>query len=235
MADQKRGLGGLRREHPIFFWGTTAVLLLLLAATVVVAVRVPEYREEAQLLNARMTDEERETRDRILDSRARRSALAMALLQRELRLKEMEDKEIHLAISLEDSTLALRHGSATLREVPVQIGPDSVIRAPDGRTWRFVRALGERHLRSKEVSPDYTVPEWVYVSRGQQVPPEEQRRVKGGLGRYVMRLDDGTEIYTLPKSGPLANQVKPASFVVAEEHMQAIFDAVQADLPVYIY
>lgn len=235
MADQKRGLSDLRREHPVFFWGAVAVLTLLVVATVVVAVRIPTYREQAQLLNAKMTDAEKETRDRILDSRARRSALAVALLQRELRLKAMEENRMHLAISLEDSTLALRHGNATLRKVPIQIGADSVIRAPDGRTWRFVRALGERHLRSKEVSPDYVVPEWVYISRGEQVPPEDQRQIKEGLGRYVMRLDDGTEIYTLPQTGPLANQVKPASFVVAEKDMQAIFDAVKADIPVYIY
>jgi hypothetical protein len=235
MADLKRAVGDLRREHPIFFWGTAAVLLVLLAATVAVAVRIPSYRRQAALLDQQMTEEERQTRDRILDSRTRRSQLALALLQRELRLRTLQEEGTHLAISIEDSTLALRHGNATLREVPLQIGPDSVIRAPDGRTWRFVRALGERHLREKETLPEYVVPEWVYLSRGEPVPPEEERTIEGGLGRYVMRLDDGTEIYTLPESGPLAGQVKPASFVVAERDMRAIFDAVKKDIPVYIY
>lgn len=235
MAELKRRFGDLRREHPIFFWGTVTVLVLLVGATIAVAVRIPTYRQQAALLDQRMSETERETRDRILDSRTRRSQLAVALLQREMRLKAMEEEGMHLAISLEDSTFSLRHGSATLREVPVQIGADSVIRAPDGRTWRFVRGLGERHLAAKETSPEYVVPEWVYVSRGEPVPPEEERRIKGGLGRYVMRLDDGTEIYTLPESGPLADQVKPASFVVREQDMRAIFDAVRVDIPVYIY
>ena len=110
-----------------------------------------------------------------------------------------------------------------------------MIRAPDGRTWRFVRALGERHLQSRQQSPEYVVPEWVYLGRGEPVPPEAERTIDGGLGRFVLRLDDGTEIYTRPEAGPLAQGVKPASFVVAEDDMRAIFDAVKPDTPVYIY
>jgi hypothetical protein len=235
MADLNRIISELRREHPIFFWGVLATLVLLLSASTVIGIRIPQYRQQAAELDAKMTEAERETRDRILDSRTRRSQLAIALLQRELRLKSLEEEGLHLAISLEDSTLALRHGAATLREVPVQIGPDSVVRAPDGRTWRFVRALGERHLDERQRSPEYLVPEWIYVSRGQPVPPEAERRIEGGLGDYVLRLDDGTEIYTLPEAGPLADRVKPASFVLTEEDMRAIFDAVKVDTPVYIY
>lgn len=235
MADLNRTIAELRRDHPVFFWGVLVALVLLLSASAVIGMRIPQYRQQAAELDARMSEAERETRDRILDSRSRRSQLAVALLQRELRLKSLEEEGLHLAISLEDSTLALRHGPATLREVRVQVGPDSVIRAPDGRTWRFVRALGERHLDERQTSPEYLVPEWVYIGRGEPVPPEAERRIEGGLGRYVLRLDDGTEIYTLPESGPLAGGVKPAAFAVAEEDMRAIFDAVKVDTPVYIY
>lgn len=228
-------LNTLRRDHPVFFWGVLLFVTLLLTAAVVVAIRVPQYRRDAALLDQRMDQTEREMRDRILDSRARRSELAMALMSRELRLRAMEQKGIHLAISVEDSTLALRHGSATLREIPVQIGPDSVIEAADGRTWRLIRALGERHLQDKEVDPEYVIPEWVYVGRGEPVPPEEERRVEGALGEYVLRLDDGTEIYSEPETGPFAERPKPAAFMAREEDLRAIFDAIKVDVPVYIY
>ena len=117
----------------------------------------------------------------------------------------------------------------------MQIGRDSLIRAPDGRTWRFVRPVGERHVQEKQVSPEYTIPEWVFISRGETVPEEADRRVKGGLGKYVLRLDDGSEIYSVPETGPLAGRVKPASFMVAEKDLQAIFDAIEREAPVYIY
>lgn len=235
MPLDRRTIGNLKKEHPVFFWGVASLLALLLVATITVAVRVPSYMSEAALLDERMSETERETRDQILDSQARRSALALALMRRELALRSMEEKGVHLAISTEDSTLALRHGSATLREVPVAIGPDSVITAPDGRTWRFIRALGERHVADRETSPSYVIPEWVYIGQGQPVPPEGERRMSGALGKYVLRLDDGTEIYSEPEAGPFADRPKPGAFMVAEGDLQAIFEAVRAQAPVYIY
>lgn len=219
----------------MFFWGMTTLMALFLVATGVVASRIPRYQREAEALNREMSAAERATRDQVLQSRAARSEMAVALLRRELRIKGMREKGLHLAVSTEDSTLSLRHGGATLRAVPVRIGPDSVVRGPDGRTWRFVRALGERTIRDKQVSPVYTVPEWVYVGRNLPVPAEEERRVEGGLGRYVLRLDDGTEIYSEPAAGPLAEGVKPASFEVRESDLRAIFDAVREDTPVFIF
>jgi hypothetical protein len=235
MAETRRSLSSLRKDHPVFFWGMVTLILLFAAGSAAVALRVPEYQREAAAMARQMSEEERATRDRILQSQTRRSEMAVALLRRELRLRSLQQKGMHLAISLEDSTLSLRHGKATLRAVPVQIGADSVIRAPDGRSWRFVRALGERRLADKERSPAYTIPEWVYVSRGQPVPAESERTVEGGLGSYVLRLDDGTEIYSTPKAGPLAGAVKPASFMVRERDLMAIFDAVRTDIPVFIY
>jgi hypothetical protein len=236
MPDTITPVKGIRRRHPLFFWGLTTAGLLLATASAVVAMRIPQYQAEASAIDRAMTEAERATRDRILNSQARRSELAMALLQRELRLRSLEEKGAHLAISLEDSTLYFRHGPATLRQVRLEIGPDSTVSAPDGRTWRLVRALGERHLVAKETNPTYTVPEWVYASRGEPVPPEEARRVEGGLGRYVLRLDDGTEIHTRPASGPFAEGIRPAGFIVENEtDMRAIFDALRVDTPVYIY
>ena len=212
------------------------VLLFLLGAAAMVAVRVPQYRQEAADIDRRMTEEEKATRDRILAAQQKKTELGIALLQRELRLKALEENELHLAINTADSTLTLRHGPATLREAKVRIGGDSVITVPGGQTWRFVSALGERHVRDKDVGATYTIPEWVYVSRGQPVPPESERRIAGGLGRYVLRLDDGTEIYSRPDEGPFAEGVKPASFVVeGEADLRAIFDAIGRDTPVYIY
>lgn len=235
MKFDRSTLTRLKRDHPIFFWGTIATLALLIVATVAVAVRVPVYMSQARAIDARMSETERAMRDRILQSQARRSELAVALLRRELRLRSMEQDQIHLALSVEDSTLFLRHGAATLREVPVTIGPDSVITAPDGRTWRLIRALGERHVVDKQTSPSYTIPEWVYIGSGQPVPPESAREVDGALGRYVLKLDDGTLIYSEPETGPFTDAVIPGSFQVPEREMRVMFDAVRTDMPIYIY
>jgi hypothetical protein len=230
------GVKEIRRRHPIFFWGTTTVALLLLTATVVVAARIPQYRSQSQAYDEAMTEAERTARDRILNSEAKRSELAIALIQRELRLKELADESVHLALSTADSTLSLRHGTATLREVRLTVGPDSTVVGPAGKTWRLVQALGERRLEAKESSPTLTVPEWVYVSRGEPLPPESERRIEGGLGDYVLRLDDGTEIHTRPTTGPFTTGARPGAFIVeSEEDMRAMYDALELDTPVYIY
>lgn len=235
MADIRSSIGRLRGDHPVFFWGMVALASLLLVLTLVVAVRIPQYAHQMSLMDRQLDDAERETRDRILQSRTRRSELAIALLQREMRLKALQEEEVHLAIDTRDSTLSLRHGAATLRQIPLQIGGDSIIRGPDGQTWRFVRALGERHLREKEQNPTVTIPEWVYASRGRPVPPVEERRMEGGGGEYVLRLDDGTEIYSRPEEGPLAEAVKPGAFMAEEEELKAIFEGLAIETPVYIY
>lgn len=225
----------LRREHPIFFWGMAVLILSFVGATATVAMRVPEYIRETRALERELSTAERATRDRILAARSEQKSLALAMVQREVRLKSIGQKGLHLAIDLQDSALVLRHGSATLRRVPIRIGPDSVIRGPGDQTWRFIRPLGERTIVEKQVSPEYTIPEWVYVSRGEAVPPVAERTTKGALGRYVLRLDDGNEIYSEPEGGPFAGQPKPASFMASERDLQAFFDAVKTETPVFIY
>jgi hypothetical protein len=226
---------GFRAEHPVFFWGTVSLIALLVVATLAVAWRIPRYNREADEIASRMTAEQRQTRAELMAQRERRTQLAVAVLQRDMRIKSLETRQRHLAVVLKDSVLELRQGRATLRRAKLSIGSDSIVRAPDGRTWRFVRGVGERHIANRRQNPTVTIPEWVYVSRGQPVPPEGERRVAGGMGSYVITLDDGTEIYSQPRAGPLKDTVIPAGFMAQARDLAAIFDAVKEDTPVYIY
>ena len=200
-----------------------------------VGVRIPRYNREADEIASRMTAEQRRTRTELMSHRQKRTQLAVAVLQRDMRIRSLQTTKRHLAIVLKDSVLELRQGRATLRRARLAIGPDSIVRAPDGRQWRFVQGVGERHIASRQQNPTVTIPEWVYVSRGQPVPPEDQRRVDGGMGAYVITLDDGTQIYSQPRGGPLKDAVVPAGFMAQARDLAAIFDAVKEDTPVYIY
>lgn len=235
MSDPTPPRRGLRREHPLFFWGTVVLAGLLLASAAAVAYRVPKYRAETIALNAQLTEAQKATRDSLLANQQRRTQLAVAVLRRDMRIRSLENSQRHLVIVLEDSALELRQGRATLRRARIEVGADSTVRAPDGRTWRLVRPLGERVIEEKQRSPTVTIPEWVYVSRGEPIPPESERKVDGALGTYVLRLDDGTEIYTRPARGPFEEGVKPGAFLASGSDIAAIFDAVGEDTPVYIY
>ncbi|MBV9110860.1 MAG: hypothetical protein JO306_15725 [Gemmatimonadetes bacterium] len=235
MDDTEPRREGFRREHPAFFWGSIALIVLFVGAAAAMAMRIPRYNREAEMFTAQMTAAQKQAQAELLQHRQRRTQLAVAVLQRDLRIRSLQTAKRHLAIVLKDSVLELRQGRATLRRAKLSIGPDSIIRAPDGRQWRFVRGVGERRIASVQENPTITIPEWVYVSRGQPVPPESERRVSGGMGSYVITLDDGTEIYTQPTSGPLKDTVIPAGFMVRGGDLAAIFDAVGEDTPVYIY
>lgn len=226
---------GFRREHPVFFWGSVALIALLVGAAAAVAMRIPRYNRETEQFTAQMSAAQKQTQAELLRNREQRTRLAVALLQRDMRIRSLQTNKRHLAIVLKDSVLELRQGRATLRRARLTIGPDSVIRAPDGRQWRFVRGMGERRIASRQQNPTVTIPEWVYLSRGQPVPPESERRVAGGMGAYVITLDDGTQIYSQPQSGPLKDTVIPAGFMTRGRDLVAIFDAVQEDTPVYIF
>lgn len=224
-----------RRKHPFFFWGMAVLIAFFVAAAVTVGMRIPRYNSEAEEIASRMTAEQRRTREELTEHRAKRTQLAVAVLRRDMRVRSLETNQRHLAVVLEDSVLELRQGRATLRRAKLAIGADSIVRAPDGRSWRFVRGVGERHITALRRDPTITIPEWVYVSRGQPVPPEAERRVAGGMGAYVITLDDGTEIYSRPEAGPLRETVVPAGFMAPASDLAAIFDAVNRETPVYIY
>lgn len=235
MNDPRSPRRGLCRDHPVFFWGTLVLAALFVAGAAAVGMRVPKYRTETAHFNAQLTEAQKATRDSLLAHQEKRTQLAVAVLRRDIRIRSLEEKKRHLAIVLEDSMLELRMGRATLRRARLSIGADSTVRAPDGRTWRLIRPVGERKIADRQNTPTYTIPEWVYVSRGQPVPPEAERKVRGGLGTYVIRLDDGTEIYSQPASGPLKDAVKPGAFMARPGDLAAIFDAVDDDTLVYIY
>ena len=219
----------------MFFWGVVALISLLVIAAAAVGVRIPRYNHQADEIASRMTAEQRATRAELMAHRQKRTQLAVAVLQRDMRIRSLSTRQRHLAIVLKDSVLELRQGRATLRRARLAIGADSIVRAPDGRSWRFVRGVGERHIATLQQNPAVTIPEWVYVSRGQPVPPEAQRRVAGGMGAYVITLDDGTAIYSQPREGPLKDAVVPAGFMAQARDLAAIFEAVKEDTPVYIY
>src|SRR5262245_35014112 len=107
-AEPKRE--GFRRNHPVFFWGTLALIAFFMAAAGAVAMRIPRYNAEAQEIASRMTAEQRQTHAELTADRQRRTRLALAVLERDIRVRSMETKQRHLAVVLADSVLELRQG-----------------------------------------------------------------------------------------------------------------------------
>ncbi|HEV3052251.1 MAG TPA: hypothetical protein VGX50_18215, partial [Longimicrobium sp.] len=110
MSEPRPPRRGLRREHPVFFWGTLALAALFNAGAAAVATRVPRYRAETQHFNSQLTAAQRATRDSLLQAQEKRTELAVAVLRRDMRIRSLETRKRHLAIVLDDSVLELRQG-----------------------------------------------------------------------------------------------------------------------------
>jgi hypothetical protein len=91
---------GFRAEHPVFFWGTVALIALLVIGAAAVGARIPRYNHEADEIASRMTAEQRRTRAELMEHRQKRTQLAVAVLQRDMRIKSLQTRQRHLAIVL---------------------------------------------------------------------------------------------------------------------------------------
>jgi hypothetical protein len=179
-----------------------------------------------------MTASERERADAITASQKTRAELEEALV----RQQAVRDKGLNLSVALADSTLDLQREGAELRELKVKIGPEVTIGGEGPGARRITPPLGTRRVAAVvDGSYAWDVPEWVWTHRGQTPPPS--RRIAGALGPVAVLLDDGTVIYSRPKTGPLADDayVLPGSVRAEAEDLGALRPNLEPGLPVYFH
>lgn len=161
-------------------------------------------------------------------------------LSRELgaRLKYIENLEndaFAIVLDTQNRRFGFQLGDHRVREAPLEVGPPRTIESPSGkRRWSFVRLTGAFNVQRKAVGASWNVPEWVYVANGAPVPsplPE----IPEGLGRYVIELPGGYVIHSPPPPGSPLTGPKPASFLVPESDLAAIWRRIGPGTRVYVF
>jgi len=205
-----------------------AALLLLDA---LLLVKRQQYRREDQGARRLMTAMETHQADALTAEEVGRTELALALV----RGQSIKDRGVNLSIALGEETMDLQQEGAQLREMRVRIGPEHVVEpSPGGR--RVTSPLGRRQVaRVVDGSFAWPVPDWVYTEQGLPVPAD--RMVPGALGEIAVILDDGTCLYSLPASGPLADAryVLPGGVRAEAEDLRAIRVNLEPGVPVYFH
>jgi hypothetical protein len=190
-----------------------------------------QYRRQIRADRAAMTATERQRTDALLASQAGRADLAQALVG----AQAVKDTGLNLAIALDEGTMDLQREGAQLREIRVQIGPEVTVGKPPGAR-KITPPLGRRQVAAVvDGSYAWEVPAWVWSQRGQPAAPG--RRIAGALGEIAVLLDDGTVIYSRPRSGPLADEdyVLPGGLRADADDLQAILPNLAPGLPVYFH
>jgi hypothetical protein len=231
LGRRRSGWGDFRQAYPRIVAGLAVFLGVLVLADVFLGYKWLSYAREARRLRAAMSHLERERADTLLAAGESQVALLMELA----RLQASGEPALNLAVSLEDGRMYLQREGARLREMPIEVAPETRVGVPeDGvvlATPRGKRAV-VRVLGGEDV---YELPAWAWSARGLPVP--QRRAVPGALGPVALVLSGGTVIYSLPAAAPLdaKDYVLPGSVRVEASDLAAILENVRPGMPVYFH
>ena len=162
-----------------------------------------------------------------------RDALAREVDKRLQLLSSLQEQEFYIAIDTSHRKLRLHYGSTIVRECDVVIGPPREIES-EGTTWKFVAFKGAMNATGKLEDYAWPVPAWVYSMDG-VTEPAERPTITGGLGKYIITLPNGYVIHSPPVVASPLQGAKPASFLVSEADLHAIWPRVSSKTRVYVY
>jgi hypothetical protein len=214
--------------------GKNAVLvaiILALTANVILVTRYVRYKEETGRLRAGMTTAQRERADAVVAAERHRLRVEFELVRRQAR----GDRQLHLSVNVDSGRMVLERDGVVLRDMSVRIGPERLPGAR-GDSSILVSALGLRTVeRVLSQQDSWALPSTVFVERGLPVP--DDLRVRGALGDDAIVLDEGTVVYAVPESGPLADTayVLPGSVQLAAADLKALSASIRPGMAVYFY
>lgn len=216
-----------RQAYPRIVAGMAVFVGLLVLVDAFLAYQWFRYSRETRRLRAAMSRVEAARADNLVAA----GESQVALLMEVARLQATGEPALNLAISLEDGRMSLQREGARLRDMAIEVGPDTragdvVVAAPRGK-----RAV----VRIVDGDGSYELPAWAWTARGLPVP--SSRTVKGALGPLAFVLSGGTVIYSLPAPAPLdaPDFVLPGSVRADAKDLEAIRENVRAGMPVYFH
>jgi hypothetical protein len=231
LGRRRSGWGEFRQAYPRIVAGMAVFLGLLVLADVVLAYKGLAYARETRRLRAAMSRLEREQADTLVAAGESQVALLIELA----RLQASGEPALNLAVSLQDGRMYLQREGARLRDMPVEMAPETKLGGPaEGVVLATPR--GKRAV-VRVVGPEdvYELPAWAWSARGLPVPA--QRAAPGALGPVALVLSGGTVIYSLPAPAPLdaKDYVLPGSVRAQASDLAAILENVRPGMPVYFH
>ncbi len=207
------------------------IIILAVAANTILGARYFRYRQETSRLRAGMTEAQRERTDAVVTAERHRLRVEWELIRRQAR----GDKQLHLSVNVDSSRMILERDGIVLREMQVRLGPER-FRGATGDTAIAVQPLGQRTVQRVLTENDpWEVPKTVFDERG--IPVPDSRRIRGALGDDAIVLTEGTVVYAIPESGPLADTayVMPGSIQVDAADLKALAASIRPGMSVYFY
>lgn len=215
------------------------LLLLLLGVAGMLVARQHRERVSKQFAHVIAAEQRtpadiRKIKEELAEMDLTREALKSELEGRMKFVNSLKSEDFYISVDTSARKLRFYYGGTVLREGDITIGEGRAIES-GGKKWTFVPVKGAFPVEGMVIDHPWRVPEWVYAMNGQPVPASLPV-VTGGLGKYVLFLTNGYVIHSPPVEGGPLQGAKPASIMVSEADLSAIWERVhRGKTQVYIY
>ena len=176
----------------------------------------------------------RRIRDDLADQMLDEKTLEAELRTRLDYARSQKAREFYVVIDTARKRFAFKFGDKVLRDAPVEVGEPRVVHGKGGKSWTFVPVTGGFSVQEKLEDAGWSIPAWVYAMNGKE-PPRPLPEVAAGLGKYVLVFAGSYVIHSPPSPDSPLKTVKPASFMVPEADLAAIWRRVGPGTRVYVF
>ena len=139
-------------------------------------------------------------------------------------------------ISLEEHRLYVLDGERVLWSAKIGTGTGEQLEGA-GQRWDFSTPRGGFRIQLKERDPVWMLPAWVFVERGEPVPPIDspKRRVEGALGAAALYLTEEIAIHGTDQPELLGDDISHGCIRMSNEDVLRLYEELEVGAPVIIY
>ncbi len=148
----------------------------------------------------------------------------------------------HVLVHLTTNRVYMVEGTEVLWSAPAGTGTGFRLSGA-GQAWDFATPKGIFRIRRKEKDPVWIAPDWYFVERGRNVPPQgdPSRRMPGQMGNTAIYLGDGIAIHGTSRpelllvDDPEERRVSHGCIRLTNEAARELYHMVDVGMPVLIY
>lgn len=139
-------------------------------------------------------------------------------------------------ISLEEHRLYVLDGERVVWSAKIGTGTGDQLEGA-GQRWDFSTPRGGFRIQLKEYDPVWILPEWVFVERGEPVPPIDspKRRVEGELGAAALYLTEEIAIHGTDRPELLGDDISHGCIRMSNEDVLRLYEELEVGAPVIIH
>lgn len=138
-------------------------------------------------------------------------------------------------ISLEERRLYVLEGDEVVWSAEIGVGTGETLEGA-GQYWDFSTPQGRFSVQYKELDPVWFLPDWVFVKRGEPLPPSDspERREEGELGAAALYLTREIAIHGTDQPELLGDAISHGCIRMSNDDVLRLYEELEVGTPVII-